>query len=148
MEAVLPQVMCMTHWVSVAEYARASGIQVRSAYLRVKRGVVSHIKVQDVDLIDMAASPPARRMRHDAPQAPPFVWHAELPPREDLILASTYCERNTTRGHTFYRAMLQGKVRGWIMGDQLFVEKTLDPEPFKRKAAPAVPRVNRGRRWY
>ena len=146
MEAIMPQVMHMTHWVSVKEYAKASGIQLRSAYLRIKRGVVSHTEVAGIAVIDIQLSPPARNLRKDAPQAPSFIWHPQLPPRSELMAAWDYCDRHKMRGHSFDRAILQGKVRACIIADSLFVERDLDPTPFKRKPTP--PRVKRKyRRW-
>ena len=136
MEAVAPQVMHMTHWVSVKEYAKASGIEVRSAYMRIKRQVVSHVEVAGTQVIDIRLSPPARNLRKDAPKAPRVIWPSQLPPAKELVAAWDYCEQHKMRGHGFYRAMLLGQVPGWIIADILFVERSLDPAPFKRKAAP------------
>lgn len=148
LELVVPDVKHIPHWVSVPDYARLCGIHPRSAYQRIKRGVVSHFKVQGIEVVDMLLSPPKRRVRTDAPKAPPFVWHPEIPPADSLMAAWEFCHRNKMRGHAFYRAMLLGKVKGWVIGDQLFVERTLDPSLFLRKPAEKPPRKYRRYRRY
>lgn len=147
MEAVVPKVFTVSHWVTVADYAKASGIRTRSAFLRLKRGVVAHARIQSLDVVDIRLSPPARKLPRKAPKAPRLTWPEGLPSAENLVLASTFCEMHTTRGHAFYRAILRGEVTAWLIAGHLFVEKSLDPEPFRRHPAPPITnkrRYNRG----
>jgi hypothetical protein len=124
METTAINVTIMPHWVSVAEFAKRTGVQPRTVHLRIKRGALSCARVDGIVVMDVNATLVPRVRKDGKNRAAPFVWLPHLPPMSNLISVSEWCERNNLRGHNIYRSILGGRMRAWYFAERVFVERT------------------------
>lgn len=115
-------IVVMSHWVSVGQYAHASGIQKRAVHDRIRRGVICSIKVDDLLVIDTNVSVPSKRLVK-ASDKPTFKWPPQLPASHRLVQLSQFCNRNGIRGHDLYHDIFLGKWKVYCFAKTVFIEE-------------------------
>jgi hypothetical protein len=118
----------LENYVSVEEYARLCGKKRRAIMDRIKAKGVSAIKVDGYYAIDIVASPPVIR-NHPSARITKGGVHVAHP---ELRCVIAWCWGKEIRCYPFLRAIINGKLEGWLIGDEVFA-KAEDLEAFRKK---------------
>jgi hypothetical protein len=118
----------LENYVSVDEYARRCGKKRRAIMDRIKAKSIPAIKVDGYYAINVVAHPPQRRVNpyKVTPGGGAHVAH------QDLRCIVTWCRGKNIRCYPFLRAVINGQLDGWLIGDEVFA-KADDLEAFKKK---------------
>ncbi len=117
----------MENYVSVEEYAKLCGIKRRTVMDRIKSKNISAIKVDGYYAVDKKENPP-RSYQHHAwrnPTGGAYVRHHEL------RCVITWCCGKSIRCYPYLRAIINGQIEGWVIGDEVFA-KASDLEEFRK----------------
>lgn len=117
----------LENYVSVDEYAALCGISRRSILNRVKAGTLSVIKVDGIYAINIQSSPPRKFMHHSWKKLGMGV-HGSHP---DLRAVISWCIGKGIRCYPYLRAIINGKIDGWVIGGEVFA-KAADLEALKK----------------
>lgn len=117
----------MENYVSVEEYAKLCGIKRRTVMDRIKSKNISAIKVDGYYAVDKKENPP-RSYQHHAWRNPTGGAHVM---HDELRCVVTWCHGKEIRSYPYLRAIINGKIDGWVIGDEVFAKAT-DLEAFKK----------------
>ena len=117
----------LENYVSVEEYARLCGRTRRTIMDRIKAKTNSVIKVDGCYAVNIVTSPPVKNNFASAQQSKggATVIHPEL------RCVITWCWGKKIRCYPFLRAVINGKLEGWLIGDEVFA-KAEDLEAFRK----------------
>ncbi len=118
----------LENYVSVEEYAKLCGKTRRAIMDRIKANGVSAIKVDGYYAINVIASPPVKHNHPSARETKSSVHVAH----HELRCVITWCWGKRYRCYPFLRAIINGKIEGWLIGDEVFA-KAEDLEAFRKK---------------
>ena len=108
----------MENYVSVEEYARLCGKSKRTIMERIKAKSISVLKVDGYHAINIISNPPLNHVNpHKVkPGGGAHVSHPEL------RCVVTWCRGKKIRCYPFLRAIINGKLEGWLIGDEVFAK--------------------------
>ncbi|MES2619645.1 MAG: hypothetical protein V4615_02255 [Bacteroidota bacterium] len=115
------------NYVSVDEYAALCDISRRSVLNRIRAGTVSAIKVDGIYAVNRQISPPRKFMHHKWKKPGAGVSHSY----PDLRTVIPWCLGRGIRCFPYLRAIINGKIDGWVIGGEVFA-KVADLEAFKK----------------
>ncbi len=118
----------MENYVSVEEYARLCGRTRRTIMDRIKAKGLSAMKVDGYYAINTLANPP---IKTNIPSAQKTKGGAHVA-HPELRCVITWCWGKQIRCYPFLRAIINGKLEGWLIGDEVFAKVT-DLEAFRKK---------------
>ena len=118
----------MENYVSVEEYAKLCRKSRRAIMDRIKAKSISVMKVDGYYAINIIASPPLSRVNPHKIKAGggTHVSHHEL------RCVITWCWGKEIRCYPFLRAIINGKLEAWLIGDEVFA-RAEDLEAFRKK---------------
>lgn len=120
----------MENFVSIEDYGRLCGKKRRAIMDRIKAKSISAIKVDGYIAINTVTNPPKMRVYHSKikPGGGVHVVHTEL------RCVITWCWGKKIRPYPFLRAIINGKLNGTLIGDEVFATLT-DLEAFLKNPA-------------
>lgn len=124
----------MGNFVPVDEYAAMCEVTRRTILNRIKSKTISAMKVDGFLAVNTVANPPRKFLHHKWGRkgGGKHVQH------EELRAVIPWCWRKEIRCYPFLRAIITGKIDGWVIAGEVFA-KASDLEEFRhRKPAPAV----------
>ncbi len=117
----------LENYVSVEEYARLCGKKKRAIMDRIKAGGVLAIKVDVYYAINTVACPPIKHNHRSAQKSRGGAHVAH----HELRCVITWCWGKKIRCYPFLRAIINGKLEGWLIGDEVFAKAT-DLDAFRK----------------
>jgi hypothetical protein len=118
-------VTVLEKYISIDEYAALCDISRKSVLHRIRAGSASAIRVDGIYAIDIQASPPRRFMHHKWKKPGGGVRTSHL----ELRAVISWCHGKGIRCYPYLRAILTGKMDGWIIAGEVFASVT-DLESF------------------
>ncbi len=115
------------NYVSVEEYAALCGVKRRTVMDRIKSKLISAIKVDGYVAINTATNPPQKYI-HASWKKPGGGVHVSHP---ELRCVVYWCWGKEVRCYPYLRAIITGKMEGWVIGGEVFARAT-DLEAFKK----------------
>ncbi|MES2621214.1 MAG: hypothetical protein V4615_10210 [Bacteroidota bacterium] len=117
----------LENYVSIDEYAALCGISRRSVLNRIRAATISAIKVDEIYAVNTQTSPPRSYINH-AWKKPGGGAHHSYP---DLKAVIPWCNRKDMRCYPYLRAIIAGKMDGWVIAGEVFA-KAADLQAFKK----------------
>jgi len=117
----LPNIVRFPEYMTIPEYTKAAGISINTARNRIKAHLISYLEIDGVYVINTQLSPLNKRFNSGSPE----VGRAYLPGvgTHDLRSVRTYARGKNRRADTFLTAILSGKIRGVVVGSEVFAYK-------------------------
>ena len=115
------------NYVSIEEYARLCGKTRRTIMDRIKAGGILAVKVDGYYAINTVTSPPVQHNHTSAQRSKGGARAAYT----DLRCVITWCCGKKIRCYPFLRAIINGKLEGWLIGDEVFAMAE-DLEAFRK----------------
>ena len=117
----------LENYVSVEQYAVLCGKSRRAIMDRIRGGSISAIKVDGYYAINTVANPPKNRVNpHHGRKAGAHVSHHEL------RCVISWCNGKGIRCYPYLRAIINGQLEGWLIGEEVFAKAT-DLEAFRKR---------------
>lgn len=117
----------LENYVSVAQYAHLCGKSKRAIMDRIRGGSVSAIKVNGYFAINTLANPPKHTVNpHHGRKV--SIHHAY----QDLRCIISWCHGKGIRCYPYLRAVINGQLEGWLIGEEVFARLT-DLDAFKKR---------------
>lgn len=117
----------MENYVSIDTYASLCGKTRRTIMDRIKANGVSAIKVDGYYAINTVTSPPVTH-NHPAVQKGNGGAHVA---HTNLRCVISWCCGKKIRCYPYLRAIINGKLEGWLIGEEVFA-KAEDLEAFRK----------------
>ncbi len=121
----LANILRFPEYMNRAEYTKAAGIAENTARNRIKARIVSYLEIDQVCVINTEKSPLNKRFDSGSPEvAHPVLEGVSLGALRDLRSVRTYARSKKRRADTFLTAILSGKIRGVVLGSEVFAYKS------------------------
>jgi hypothetical protein len=118
-------IQVVANYVSVDEYAKRCGKKRRAIMDRIKAKSLTAMKVDGYLVINIASHPPKTRINPHTKSSGGGVHTAY----KELRCVITWCWGKKKRCYPYLRAIINGKLDGWLIGDEVFA-KGADLEAF------------------
>lgn len=117
----LSNILRFPQYMNIPEYTKAAGISINTARNRIKSNLISFIKIDQVYLINTENSPVSQHYNSGSKK----VGRPHLPgvSESELRWVKSYARGKKRRADTFLTAILAGKIRGVVLGSEVFAYK-------------------------
>lgn len=118
----LANIVRFPEYMNIPEYTKAAGVSVNTARNRIKSRIISYLEIDGVYVINTQLSPLNKRFNSGSPE----VGRAHLPGvgTHELRSVRTYARGKKRRADTFLTAILSGKIKGVVVGSEVFAYKS------------------------
>ncbi len=120
----LANILRFPEYMSIPEYTKAAGVSVNTARNRIKSRIISYLEIDEVCVINTERSPLNKRFNSGSPEVGhPSLEGVSFGDLRDLRSVRTYARGKKRRGDTFLTAILAGKIKGVVLGTEVFAYK-------------------------
>jgi hypothetical protein len=118
----LPNIVRMEHFATLQEYTEMGNLSVATVHNRIRSKSIAYLRIGGKVMIDIRTSPPKRTYykKHRAPELPVLTAAVNV---KELIHVISYCNRKSRRANFVFNAILTGRIRGVILGNEIFAYK-------------------------
>lgn len=114
-------------YVSLDDYAKLCGISRRSVLNRIRSGTVRGIIVDGTYAVSPELNPPKRFAHHKFKKTKGGA--VDIYPELRAVVA--WCNKKDIRSYPFLRAIITGKIDGWVVAGEVFA-RVSDLEAFRK----------------
>lgn len=109
----------MDQYVSIDHYAQLCGLSRRAIMDRIHARSISAMKVDGYLSIHLASHPPKKDLRGKVKDKRGGIYHSH----DELCCVVTWCNRKNIRSYPYLRAIITGKLTGYVIGEEVFANK-------------------------
>lgn len=121
----LANILRFPEYMNRAEYTKAAGISDNTARNRIKARIVSYLEIDGVCVINTERSPLKMRFHSGSPEVGhPILEGVGIGALRELRSVRTYARGKKRRAETFLTAILSGKIKGVVVGTEVFAYKS------------------------
>jgi|GEM_PF-3199832 len=121
----LPNIVRFPEYMTIPEYTKAAGISINTARNRIKAHLISYIKIDGIDVINTERSPVNNRYNPGSKKAGrPILPGIGFNEEQDLRSVKRYAAGKNRRADIFFQAILSGKIKGIVLGTEVFAFKS------------------------
>jgi len=110
----------LENYISLDDYAALCGISRRTVLNRIKSHTVSAIKVDGIYAINKESNPPRKFTHHKWSKATSGAHSAHA----ELRAVIPWCNRKKVRCYPYLRAIITGRIEGWVISGEVFAKAT------------------------
>lgn len=118
----LPNIVRMEHFATLQEYTAMGNLAPATVHNRIRSKSIAYLKIGSKIMIDIKTSPPKRTYykKHRQPEFPVLTASANV---KELVQVISYCNRKSRRANFVFNAILTGRIRGVVLGNEVFAYK-------------------------
>ena len=106
----------LENYVTLEDYAKLCNISKRSVQNRIRAGTVRGTLIDGVYAVNTGTNPPVKFAHHKLKKTSGGATQLH----SELRAVVPWCNRKGIRSYPYLRAIITGKIDGWVMAEEVF----------------------------